>query len=256
MNEPTARRDGRADDALRPTEIEPNFLKNAPGSVLIRVGDTRVVCAASIEDRVPPHLVGKGEGWVTGEYSMLPAAANRRMQREVTRGRPSGRTMEIQRLIGRALRAVVDRKALGERTLWLDCDVIEADGGTRTASITGGFVAMCLALHRLRTDGLIRKPVLVGRIAAVSVGVVAGRALLDLDYPEDSSAEIDMNVVGTDEGGYVEIQGTAETEPFPRAVLDQLLARADHGLALLHARQAEVLGPILAPLLVPKEPGI
>jgi ribonuclease PH len=244
------RHDGRASDALRKVEIVPDYLLHPAGSVMIRMGETRVVCAASIEDSVPQFLRDSGEGWVTGEYAMLPAATSTRMQREVNRGRPSGRTMEIQRLIGRALRSVVDRKVLGSRTVWVDCDVIQADGGTRTASVTGGFVALCLALHRLHAAGKIKRPLLTGLVAAISVGVVEGRPALDLDYVEDSAAEVDMNVVRTDDGRYIEIQGTAETTPFRRERLDEMLALCDVGIDALHARQREVLGDKLQPLLI------
>jgi ribonuclease PH len=245
-----ARSEGRAADALRALEIVPGWLRIPDGSVLISVGETRVVCSASIEEGVPNFLRDTGLGWVTSEYAMLPAATTVRTPREVTRGRPTGRTMEIQRLVGRALRTVVDRKALGQRTLWIDCDVLQADGGTRTASITGGFVALCLALGRLREQERVRGPVLTGLVAAVSVGIVAGRALLDLDYKEDSAAEVDMNVVRTDDGRYVEIQGTAETTPFRRDRLDEMLALADSGIDALHAAQRAALGDRLAQLLV------
>jgi ribonuclease PH len=247
-----ARHDGRADDELRPITFVTGYLKHPAGSVLLHVGDTRVLASASVEDRVPPFLAGKGEGWITAEYSMLPAATSSRSQRESTRGRPSGRTMEIQRLIGRALRSVLDRSALGERTLWIDCDVLQADGGTRTASITAGFVALCLALRKLQHDGAIDGPPLSGMVAAVSVGLIGGRPVLDLDYVEDSAADVDMNVVRTDDGRYVELQGTAENEPFPRSVLDALLARADQGLDELQDRQRDALGLALDPLLLPR----
>jgi len=244
------RHDGRASDALRDVEIVPDFLSHPAGSVLISMGGTRVVCAASVEDSVPPFLRDTGTGWVTGEYAMLPAATSTRTPREVNRGRPSGRTMEIQRLIGRALRSVVDRKALGSRTVWVDCDVIQADGGTRTASITGGFLALCLALARLRENGKLKRPLLTGLVAAISVGIVEGRPALDLDYVEDSAAEVDMNVVRTDDGRYIEIQGTAETTPFGRQRLDEMLALCDIGIDILQERQREVLGDRLEPLLI------
>ena len=244
------RHDGRASDALRDVEIVPDFLTHPAGSVLMCMGGTRVVCAASVEDNVPPFLRDTGTGWVTGEYAMLPAATSTRTPREVNRGRPSGRTMEIQRLIGRALRSVVDRKALGSRTVWVDCDVIQADGGTRTASITGGFLAMCLALARLRENGKLKRPLLTGLVAAISVGIVEGRPALDLDYVEDSAAEVDMNVVRTDDGRYIEIQGTAETTPFRRQSLDEMLALCDIGIDILQERQREVLGDRLGPLLI------
>ncbi|MCP3978256.1 MAG: ribonuclease PH [bacterium] len=247
-----SRHDGRADDDLRPVEIARNFLRHPKGSVLMHMGQTKVICAASVEDRVPQFLKGSGEGWVTAEYAMLPAATDKRSQREVTRGRPSGRTMEIQRLIGRAMRSVIDRRKLGERTLWIDCDVIQADGGTRTASITGAFVAMCMALDKMREAKQLRGPLLHGMIAAVSVGVVEGDPLLDLDYVEDSAAEVDMNIVRTDDGRYIELQGTAESTPFARDQLDRLLALADSGIDELVKQQREALGPALEPLLVRK----
>jgi ribonuclease PH len=235
--------------------MTPDFLRNPTGSVLIEVGETRVLCNASVEERVPPFLNGSGEGWVTAEYAMIPAATDTRMQREITRGRPSGRTMEIQRLVGRALRSVIDRKALGERTVWIDCEVLQADGGTRTAAITGGFVALGLALGRLREKKTLKRPVLTGMVAAISVGVVQGNAVLDLDYVEDSAAEVDMNVVRTDDGRYVELQGTAESTPFPREQLDRLLALADGGIDTLLERQREVLAGALDDLLIPRAVG-
>lgn len=238
------------DDALRPVDIVPGFLAHPAGSVLFAMGNTRVLCTASIEENVPPFLRESGHGWVSGEYAMLPAATHTRTPREIGRGRPSGRTMEIQRLIGRALRSIVDRKALGPRTVWIDCDVLQADGGTRTASVTGGFIALALALGKLLEARLLAGPCLHGLIAAVSVGVVQGRPLLDLDYVEDSGAEVDMNVVRTDDGRYVELQGTAESTPFRREQLDGMLALADVGIDVLMDRQREVLGPLLDRLLV------
>jgi ribonuclease PH len=214
------------------------------------MGDTKVLCAVSVEDRVPPHLKDSGQGWVTGEYAMLPASGLDRTPRESMKGRPSGRTMEIQRLIGRALRSVVDRVALGQRTLWVDCDVLQADGGTRTASITGAYVAMALALAKLREKRVLNKPVLTGMLAAISVGVVAGRPVLDLDYVEDAAADVDMNVVRIDDGRYVEVQGTAETTPFRKEGLDAMLVLADRGIDALHAAQREVLGDALARVVV------
>jgi ribonuclease PH len=211
--------------------------KWAEGSCTIEMGDTRVLCAATVEDRVPPHLRGKGLGWVTAEYSMLPRATSERTQREVTKGRQGGRTMEIQRLIGRALRGVVDTSKIGDRTVTVDCDVLQADGGTRTASITGGYVALVLALRKLGAVAAVQ-----GQIAAVSVGLIDGIPLLDLDYSEDSRAEVDFNVVGTSAGTYVEVQGTAEGKPFDRAGLDHLLELADGGLAQLFRYQRVVLG--------------
>ncbi len=246
------RHDGRGEADLRPVRMETGYLRHAEGSVLIHLGDTRVLCAATVEERVPQFLVGKGEGWITGEYAMIPAATSTRNQREIVRGRPSGRTMEIQRLIGRALRSVVDRKVLGERTVWVDCDVLQADGGTRIASVTGGFVALCLALSKLREKDVVRAPLLAGTVAAVSVGIVEGTPVLDLDYVEDSAADVDMNVVRTDDGRYIEVQGTAETTPFRRERLDELLALADRGIDRLHEEQMSVLGPLLDRLLVRK----
>ncbi len=243
-----ARHDGRSDDALRPVELVPGWLRHTPASVLISMGGTRLLCAASVEDRVPPHLKDTGEGWVTAEYGMIPCSTSPRTPREAARGRPAGRTMEIQRLIARALRSVVDRKALGTRTLTVDCDVLQADGGTRTAGITGGYVALVLALDRLWGEGRLLGPPLTGLVAAVSVGIVAGRALLDLDYAEDSAAEVDMNVVRTDDGRFVEVQGTAEATPFRKTELDAMLELAGRGIDRLQQRQREVLGPALARL--------
>ncbi len=237
------RHDGREAADLRRVEIVPGYLKHPLGSALISMGDTKVLCAASVEERVPPFLKDLGAGWVSGEYAMLPAATHERAPREIGKGRPSGRTMEIQRLVGRALRSVVDRKALGERTIWIDCDVLQADGGTRTASITGGFVALALAVAALREKKLIARPALTHRVAAVSVGIVEGRPVLDLDYVEDSAADVDMNVVRTDDGRYVEVQGTAEAAPFSKDRLDAMLALADAGIDRLHAAQRDALGP-------------
>jgi ribonuclease PH len=211
--------------------------KWAEGSCIIEMGDTRVLCAASVEDRVPPHLRGKGEGWVTAEYQMLPRATAERTQREASKGRQGGRTMEIQRLIGRALRGVVDTTKIGDRTITVDCDVLQADGGTRTASITGGYVALVLALRKIGAEAA-----LAGQVAAVSVGIVDAVPLLDLDYSEDSHAEVDFNVVGTSTGAYVEVQGTAEGKPFDRAGMDALLGLADNGLQQLFKMQRTVLG--------------
>jgi ribonuclease PH len=238
-NPPTTRADGRAPTQIRPVSLRLGVQKWAEGSCIIRVGDTEVLCAATIEDRVPPHLRGKGTGWVTAEYSMLPRATAERSQRESARGRIGGRTHEIQRLIARSLRGVVDLSRLGERTVTVDCDVIQADGGTRTASITGGYVALAAALI---TYGMER--LLVGKVAAVSVGIVGGVALLDLDYSEDSRAEVDFNVVGTDAGTYVELQGTAEGKPFDRPSVDALLDLANDGLQRLFAAQAEAIASI------------
>jgi ribonuclease PH len=239
------RLNGRAADALRPTSITPNVMIHAEGSVLIEVGQTRVLCSASIEDRVPPFLRGTGQGWVTAEYGMLPRATSTRVQRESTAGKVGGRTQEIQRLIGRSLRSVMALKSLGERTVWIDCDVLQADGGTRTASITGGFVALVLALDRLRTQGAIKTLPITDYVAATSVGIVQQTALLDLAYEEDSAAEVDMNVVKTSGGKYIELQGTAETDPFDRAQLDALLQLADKGIGELIDKQREIVGKVM-----------
>jgi ribonuclease PH len=233
------RADGRAPTQLRPISLRLDVQKWAEGSCLIRVGDTEVLCAATIADRVPPHLRGKGTGWVTAEYSMLPRATAERTERESARGRVGGRTHEIQRLIGRSLRGVVDLGRLGERTVTVDCDVLQADGGTRTASITGGYVALGAALIRYGMERL-----LVSKISAVSVGIVDGVFLLDLDYSEDSRAQVDFNVVGTDVGTYVELQGTAEGRPFDRPAVDQLLDLASLGLEQLFAAQAQTLATV------------
>jgi ribonuclease PH len=241
------RSDGRRPDQLRPVTVTPRYLKHAEGSALIEVGDTRVVCAVSVEEKVPPFLKGKGEGWITSEYGMLPRATTTRAPRETGRGGPSGRTHEIQRLIGRSLRAVVDLRALGERTLWVDCDVIQADGGTRTASITGAFVALVEALRSLRKQGSLAELPLTDFVAATSVGKVGGQILLDLAYDEDSKAEVDMNIVKTGQGLFVEVQGTAETTPFPEAELKELMAAADQGIQQLVAIQRKTLGEV--PLL-------
>jgi ribonuclease PH len=238
------RSDERAPDQLRPTLITPNFLVHPEGSVLIEAGRTRVICTASVEDRVPPFLRGAGRGWVTAEYGMLPRATNTRSTREATAGKVGGRTQEIQRLIGRALRAVTRLEDLGERTIWVDCDVIQADGGTRTASITGGFVALALAVQKLRAQGSIAKWPLLDHVAATSVGIVDGTPLLDLAYDEDSRAEVDMNVVRTGDGRFIEVQGTAEGQPFDRAALDALLELAGAGVDRLVALQREVIGTI------------
>jgi ribonuclease PH len=228
---------GRGPDDLRPTRIEPGFVASATGSVLITMGETRVICTASAEESVPRWMMGKGRGWVTAEYAMLPASTGQRKQRDVTRGRPDGRTVEIQRLIGRALRGVVDFEGLGERTIWIDCDVLTADGGTRCASITGGYVALALACARLVAEGKLERAPLNGSVAAVSSGIVGGVPLLDLDYSEDSTAEVDANVVMTGEGGLVEVQATAERTPLSRAHLDDLLVLAADGIALLREAQ-------------------
>ena len=237
----STRNDGRQPLDLRPVHITCGFTKYAEGSVLIEFGQTRVLCTASVEEKVPPFIRGKGVGWVTAEYAMLPRATQNRTARESSRGGPSGRTHEIQRLIGRSLRSVMDMAALGERTVTIDCDVIQADGGTRTAAITGGFVALALAVERLFESGKIVRPVLRDFIAAVSVGIVNERALLDLDYSEDSAAEVDMNVVLTGDGRFVEIQGTAETEPFSRDQMNEMTAAAEIGINRLIAIQRETI---------------
>ena len=236
---PTARADGRGAADLRPVSFTLGVQKWAEGSCRIRVGDTEVLCAATIADRVPPHLRGKGTGWVTAEYAMLPRATSERTDRESVKGRIGGRTHEIQRLIGRSLRGVVDLTRLGERTITVDCDVLQADGGTRTASITGGYVALAAALI---TYGMERH--LVAKVAAVSVGLVNGLPYLDLDYSEDSHADVDFNVVGTDAGAYVELQGTAEGKPFDRAAANGLLDLADAGLGRLFDAQAAILATV------------
>ena len=237
----TSRPSGRAPDALRRVSIERGFTKHAEGSVLIGMGDTRVLCTASVEERVPPWLRGKGEGWVTAEYGMLPRATGERMQREAARGGQGGRTMEIQRLIGRSLRACVDRAALGERVITLDCDVLQADGGTRCASITGAYVALVDAVNALLRRGTLKRNPIHGALAAVSVGVYQGTPVLDLDYAEDSSCDTDMNVVMNDGGGFIELQGTAEGHAFRREELDTLLALAQKGIGELVAAQRAAL---------------
>ncbi len=235
----------RSPGELRPTQITPHFLLHAEGSVLIEAGRTRVICTASVEDRVPPFLRGTGKGWVTAEYGMLPRATNTRSTREAASGKVGGRTMEIQRLIGRSMRSVVRLAELGERTVWLDCDVIQADGGTRTASITGAFVAMVLAFQRMRGTEALRSIPVSDYVAATSVGIVGGMPLLDLAYEEDSKAEVDMNIVKTGDGRFIEVQGTAESEPFDRVALDGLLELADAGITQLIAKQRDIVGPIL-----------
>lgn len=232
---------GRARDGLRPVTIEPGFVRTATGSALISMGETRVICTASVQETVPRFLVGSGRGWVTAEYGMLPASTGDRKQRDVSKGRPDGRTVEIQRLIGRSLRGVVDFAALGERTIYVDCDVLQADGGTRCASITGGLVALRLACARLLEQELVDRSPLNGTLAAVSCGIVAGVALLDLDYSEDSVAEVDANVVMTGDGGLIEVQATAERTPLSRAHLDDLLALAARGIDSLRSVQDEAV---------------
>ncbi|HEX5070686.1 MAG TPA: ribonuclease PH [Vicinamibacterales bacterium] len=240
-----ARLDGRTADAVRETRLTPNFTIHAEGSILIEVGRTRVICTASVEDRVPPFLRGSGKGWVTAEYGMLPRATSTRTQREASAGKVGGRTQEIQRLIGRSLRSVTSLTEVGERSIYLDCDVIQADGGTRTAAITGAFVALVLAFDRLRQQALLSRIPITDYVAATSVGIVDGVPMLDLAYEEDSRAEVDMNVIKTSDGRFIELQGTAETRPFDRAQLDQLLALADSGIRQLIEKQREIVGAIL-----------
>jgi ribonuclease PH len=242
MNDTTLRADGRRADDLRPVRIERHFTKHAEGSVLVAFGDTQVLCTASVEERVPPHRRGSGAGWVTAEYGMLPRATHTRGDREAAKGKQSGRTQEIQRLIGRSMRAVFDLGRLGERSIQIDCDVLQADGGTRTAAITGAYVAAHDACTWLMERGQISQWPLLHGVAAVSVGVVDGQALLDLAYSEDSACDTDMNVVMTDAGGFIEVQGTAEGAPFSRPMLDQLLALADKGIRELHTAQRAALG--------------
>jgi ribonuclease PH len=239
-----ARSHGRGPGDLRPVEIEPGFVRPASGSALISAGETRVICTASVEESVPRWMAGRGRGWATAEYGMLPASTGQRKPRDVNKGRPDGRTVEIQRLIGRSLRGVIDFEALGERTIHIDCDVLQADGGTRCAAITGGYVALALAAQRLVEEGKLKTLPLSGSVAAVSCGMVGGVPLLDLDYPEDSSAEVDANVVMTGDGGLIEVQATAERTPLSRAHLDDLLALAAEGIETLRAAQEKaVAGP-------------
>lgn len=238
------RLDNRKVDELRPVKITPDFIKYPEGSVLIEMGGTKVICNATIEDKVPPWLKGQEQGWVTAEYSMLPRATEQRNQREAARGKLGGRTYEIQRLIGRSLRSVVNLKALGERTVLIDCDVIQADGGTRTASITGGFIALVDALKKLKKAGEITEIPISNWLAAVSVGKVSGQILLDLAYTEDSIAEVDMNIVMTGNGRFVEVQGTAEEYPFTRRELDRMMELAEKGIAELISIQKSILGDL------------
>jgi ribonuclease PH len=239
------RTDIRASNQLRETTITPDYLEHAEGSVLIQAGRTRVICAASVEDRVPQFLRNTGKGWVTAEYGMLPRATTTRTQREASTGKVGGRTQEIQRLIGRSLRSVTNLTALGERTIWIDCDVIQADGGTRTASITGAFVALALALEKMRERDMIKTIPLADYVAAISVGIVDGEPLLDLAYEDDSRAEVDMNVVKTGNGRFIEVQGTAEAMPFGREALDRLLDLADVGIGQLVAKQKTIVGRLI-----------
>jgi ribonuclease PH len=239
------RSDQRPPNQLRDTTITPNFLMHAEGSVLIAAGNTRVICTASVEDRVPSFLRNTGKGWVTAEYGMLPRATSTRMQREASAGKVGGRTQEIQRLIGRSLRSVTNLPALGERTVWIDCDVIQADGGTRTASITGAFVSLALALEKMRERDMIRTIPLTDFVAAISVGIVDGEPLLDLAYDDDSRADVDMNIVKTGDGRFIEVQGTAEAIPFGRDGLNALLDLADHGIRQLVEKQRAIVGHLV-----------
>jgi ribonuclease PH len=239
------RADSRLDEQLRPTRITPNYLMHAEGSVLVEAGKTKVICTASVEDRVPPFRRNSGKGWVTAEYGMLPRATSTRTQREASQGRVGGRTQEIQRLIGRSLRAVTRMEELGERTITLDCDVIQADGGTRTASITGAFVALALAINQMREQDVIRTMPIVDYVAATSVGIVEGMPMLDLAYIEDSKADVDMNIIKTGAGLYIELQGTAEAMPFGREALNRLLDLGDTGIRQLIALQRGLVGNII-----------
>jgi len=237
--------DNRPANVLRPTRLTPHYVKHAEGSVLIEAGDTRVICTASVEDRVPPFRRNSGKGWVTAEYGMLPRSTTTRNQREASAGKVGGRTQEIQRLIGRSLRAVTRLEEMGERTIWVDCDVIQADGGTRTASITGGFVALVLALQKMRAQNQISTMPVRDFVAATSVGIVDKQPLLDLAYEEDSRADVDMNIVQTGDGRFIEVQGTAEAAPFDRDALLALLDLAQEGIRQLNALQREVIGALL-----------
>jgi ribonuclease PH len=241
-----ARSYGRAPDGLRPATIEAGFVRTATGSALISMGETRVICTASVQESVPRWMASQGRGWVTSEYGMLPASTGSRKQRDITKGHLDGRSVEIQRLIGRSLRGVIDFAALGERTIYVDCDVLQADGGTRCASITGGMVALELACARLVAEGKLKRVPLTGSVAAVSCGIVGGTALLDLDYSEDSTAEVDANVVMTGDGGLIEVQATAERTPLSRAHLDDLLALAAHGIDALRALQEQTVAAAAA----------
>jgi ribonuclease PH len=239
------RTDNRLPDQLRSIALTPGVMVHAEGSVLVEAGHTRVICTASVEDRVPSFLRGSGKGWVTAEYGMLPRATNTRTTREASAGKVGGRTQEIQRLIGRSLRSVVDLESLGERTVWMDCDVLQADGGTRTASITGAFVALVLALDRVKQAGGLKAIPVSDYVAATSVGIIDSTPMLDLAYEEDSRAEVDMNVVQTGSGRFIEVQGTAETTPFDRASLDALLLLAEKGIRELVAKQRAIIGNLL-----------
>jgi ribonuclease PH len=244
-NQNDSRKDGRQQLDIRPVRITTGYTKHAEGAALIEMGETRVLCTATVEEKVPSFLKNKGVGWVTAEYAMLPRATENRTPREIGRGGPSGRTQEIQRLIGRSLRSVVDMAALGERSVTIDCDVIQADGGTRTASITGAFVALALAFEKMRERDVIQTIPLVDYVAATSVGIVDGEPLLDLAYDDDSRAEVDMNIVKTGDGRFIEVQGTAEAIPFGRPALDQLLDLADFGISQLIEKQRQIVGHLI-----------
>src|SRR6516165_120969 len=251
MTSTVTRSYGRGPAELRPVTIEPGFMRTATGSALISMGETRVICTASVQESVPRWMMGNGRGWVTAEYGMLPASTGERKQRDITKGRADGRSVEIQRLIGRSLRGVVDFQALGERTIYLDCDVLQADGGTRCASITGAYVALSLACARLQAEGRLERSGVNGSVAAVSCGIIEGAPLLDLDYGEDSAAEVDANVVMTGDGGLVEVQATAERTPLSRAHLDELLALAAGGIEQLRINQAQAITEAQAALPSP-----
>jgi ribonuclease PH len=244
IGESLLRVDGRRRDQLRPVKITRNFIKHAEGSVLIEMGDTKVICTASVEEKVPPFLKGKGSGWVTAEYAMLPRATHDRSPREAVKGKQGGRTLEIQRLVGRSLRAVTDMSQLGERSIWIDCDVIQADGGTRTAAITGSFIALADALGTLKTRGLIKKRPLNDYLAAISIGKVGGEILVDLAYSEDVAAEVDLNLVMTSKGQFVEVQGTAEKTPFSKQDMDGFLAQGWSAIQSLTALQRDLIGSL------------
>lgn len=235
------RKDGREQDEIRKVKITTDYIKYAEGSCLFETGNTKVICTASVEDGVPVFLRGKGKGWVSSDYAMLPRSCEKRVVREASKGKKAGRTHEIQRLIGRVLRGVVDMSCLGERTVWVDCDVIQADGGTRCASITGSFIALCFALNYMKKAGILKKIPIKNFVAAMSVGMIDGVSCLDLDYEEDSKAEVDMNVVITDSGRFVEIQGTAEKEPFSRGQMNEMLKLAQKGIKKLIVKQKTVL---------------
>lgn len=239
------RKDGRRPDEMRPVRITRPYLKHPEGSVLIEVGDTKVICTATIEEKVPQWLKGSGQGWITAEYSMLPRSSTTRIIREAATGKIGGRTHEIQRLIGRSLRSITDLKGFGERSIWIDCDVIQADGGTRTASITGSFIALADAFKFLKDRGIIAKIPFRDFVAAISVGMVKGEAVLDLNYEEDSTAEVDMNIIMTGKGSFVEVQGTAEAAPFTRDEMEMMTSLAEAGIKSLVGRQRELLGDII-----------